>query len=226
MRSILNVAEIYQAFQIVFGFSRVRSVAFDEYLQIKPGDKIFDIGCGPGKILTYLPDGIEYHGFDVEPGYIEHAKKRYGSKGSFYCRPFDDSVLDEFNNADIVMFNGVVHHLPDALAEQMLATASKAVAPTGVVFTLDGCYRDGQSVIARKLLDFDRGEYVRTQDAYEALISKHFDHFEMFLREDLSTIPYTFLSGWLAHHMTTNFTSASCRPFLGPCKKLRPKGSC
>lgn len=193
MRSILKFAEIYEMFQIVFGFSGVRKVAIEEYLGVKPGSRVFDVGCGPGKILTYLPEGVEYYGFDVEAKYIDHAQKRYGTRGKFYCRPFDDEVVDEFGHADVVMFNGVIHHLPDDLAEQMLATASKAAASSGVVFTLDGCYREKQNPIARKLLDMDRGEFVRTQEKYEALISKHFDEFEMFLREDLSLIPYTFL---------------------------------
>ena len=94
MRSILNFAYIYEAFQITLGFSGVRRRAFAEYLNIQPGDKVFDIGCGPGKIRSYLPDDIEYHGFDMDSGYIEHARNTYGSRGKFYCRAFDDSLLD------------------------------------------------------------------------------------------------------------------------------------
>jgi hypothetical protein len=129
----------------------------------------------------------------VDQNYIDHAKKTYEGRGKFYCRAFDDTVLDEFNNVDLIMFNGVVHHLPDSLANEILATTNKALSENGTVFTLDGCYRDGQNKIAKKLLDMDRGEHIRTQSAYETIMNKHFSNVGAYIREDISPLPYTFL---------------------------------
>jgi len=190
---MLGLASLYEAFQIGLGFSGARKKAIGDYLTVKPGDTVLDIGCGPGKILTYLPEGVEYHGFDVDQNYIDHAKKTYEGRGKFYCRAFDDTVLDEFNNVDLIMFNGVVHYLPDSLANEILATTNKALSENGTVFTLDGCYRDGQNKIAKKLLDMDRGEHIRTQSAYETIMNKHFSNVGAYIREDIFSLPYTFL---------------------------------
>lgn len=193
MRFILRTAAVYEAFQVLFGFSAVRKIAIEQYLSVKPGDKIIDIGCGPGKILSYLPHGVDYHGFDVEEAYIDHARKTYGERGNFYCREFDDTVLSEFHDADLIMLNGVLHHLSDDIADQILKTARKALSPTGVLFTLDGCYQDGQNPIAKKLLDYDRGENVRSQSEYQDILTKAFSKIDVHYRDDLSLVPYSFL---------------------------------
>ena len=193
LRNILNLAAAYEAFQIGFGFSGARRTAIADYLPLKPGQRVIDIGCGPGKILTYLPEGIDYIGFDIDQKYIDHANATYAGRGRFYCRPFDAACADEFGPADAVMFNGVLHHLDDALADTLLGHAFTALKPGGSIFTLDGCYRDGQNPLARKLLDMDRGQFVRHQEQYEALLGKHFKDRKSNIREDMSRLPYTFI---------------------------------
>ena len=194
IRSIFKFAAAYEGFQKVFGFSGARQKAIDAYLSIPDGAKIYDIGCGPGKMVTWLPKNVEYHGFDISPEYIESAKKTYPNRGKFYCREFDDSVVEEFGLADIVTLNGVLHHMTDDIARAVLASATKALKPNGQIFTLDGCYRDGQGWLKKKLLDMDRGEYVRDKNAYEKLLKAHFNRIDTYTRDDLSAMPYSWIS--------------------------------
>jgi 2-polyprenyl-3-methyl-5-hydroxy-6-metoxy-1,4-benzoquinol methylase len=193
MKILLNFPAIYDKAQILTGFSAVRKTAIDEYLDVKSDMKILDIGCGPGHIFSYLPEGVNYTGFDIDQKYIEYATKTYGAKAKFYCRIFDEVAAEEFSGADIVMLNGVLHHMDDSIANSVLKAAHLALKPGGVIFTLDGCYAENQQWVAKKLLDADRGEYVRDQRSYEHLLKDVFGNKKSIVRGDLSIIPYTFI---------------------------------
>jgi SAM-dependent methyltransferase len=195
MKQLLNSPALYQSFQVLGGFFGARVIAVTEYLNLKPGDHVIDIGCGPGFIVDHLTAGVHYDGFDIDARYIDYAKRRFGNHGAFRCRIFDEAAAGGVEAADVVMMNGLIHHLDDASARAVLGTASKALKPNGVVLTLDGCYRDGQSSIARWFLDHDRGRFVRTQDEYRALARDAFKDVEIIVREDMSWLPYTFAIG-------------------------------
>jgi len=63
IRSILAFPTICRSFSsIVDGHSRILHV--ENYIRPRDGDRILDIGCGPGDILEFLPS-VEYLGFDV-----------------------------------------------------------------------------------------------------------------------------------------------------------------
>lgn len=197
MKRFLEAPAVYQSFQNLGGFFGARVKCIEAYLNLKAGDRIIDIGCGPGYIVDHLPSGIEYVGFDTDPRYIIHAQKLFGSKGSFYCQPFDDASAEAHGPADVVMMNGLIHHLDDATARQVLLTARKVLKPSGVLFTLDGCFRKGQSAIAKWLLQNDRGTFVRTEQGYRDLYGSSFEDVSLFIREDVSLVPYTFIVGLL-----------------------------
>jgi hypothetical protein len=77
----------------------------------------------------------------------------------------------------------------------VLHVACKSLKPSGVLFTLDGCFRDGQSQVAKWLLRSDRGRFVRTEVGYRRLLGTTFANIRTHIREDLSLIPYTFVIG-------------------------------
>lgn len=193
MKALLAIPWIYDAAQTLTGFAGVRRKVIGEYLSLQGGETILDIGCGPGHILRYLPKTVAYLGFDTDPRYIEEAHRRYGHRARFQCREFDVQVAREVGPVDIVMFNGVLHHMPEAVAASALAAAAEALRPGGRLLTLDGCYTEGQRLISRMLLDHDRGRHVRTREGYEQLIRPSFPTLEVDLRGDLSLIPYDFL---------------------------------
>jgi SAM-dependent methyltransferase len=195
MKAILNSPTLYQAYQSAGGFFGARVKAISDYLALRPGMRVIDIGCGPGYILRHLPQGIDYLGFDIDEPYIDHARRSFGDRGKFHCRHFDAAAADEFAGADVVMMNGVLHHIADEELKGTLGNISGVLKSDGVLFTLDGCYREGQSRLAKWLLKNDRGKFVRDQNGYDRLLRAVFENVDLVIREDYSRVPYTFIVG-------------------------------
>jgi SAM-dependent methyltransferase len=195
LADILQYPQIYQGFQSIGGFFGARIRAIDAYLNIRPGHHVIDIGCGPGFIVKHLPAGIRYDGFDIEKRYIDYARKRFHARGSFHCRQFDLSCAASHGCADVVMMNGLLHHLDNTDASALLRDVRRALKPTGVLFTLDGCLRDGNSWVANWVVRHDRGRHVRSEDEYRQLLKEHFGTVQFFIRDDLALIQYPFAIG-------------------------------
>jgi SAM-dependent methyltransferase len=106
LSTILQHPQLYQAFQSIGGFFSARLRATEEYLALKPGDHVIDVGCGPGFLARRLPPGVRYDGIDIDRPYIEYARRRFGSTASFHCRSFDESLAAELGPADVIMMNG------------------------------------------------------------------------------------------------------------------------
>jgi cyclopropane fatty-acyl-phospholipid synthase-like methyltransferase len=162
-----------------------------EYLAIKPGQRVLDIGCGPADILAWLPSNIEYHGFDAEARYIAAARQRYGDRGMFHLRVVSPHAIDDLGTFDVVICIGVLHHLSDSEVETVFRSAQKVLRPGGRIVTCDGAYVKGQSPAARVLLMLDRGRHVRFANDYVSLARKYFPNVGATIVHDLIAIPYT-----------------------------------
>lgn len=189
IRNILSSPSIYSYFSNIIVPGKTYSVITKEYIKPCKGDRILDIGCGIGRILSYLPD-VEYLGFDANNKYIMAAKKKYGDRGAFICEKAGYELVNKFSNYDIVLALCVLHHLNDSEAIQLFEVAKSALKTGGRLVTLDNCYLDGQSKLARWLMSKDRGKYVRTRSEYVNIASKVFTQVESHIRSDLIFITY------------------------------------
>lgn len=118
MISLLEFPAVYRLFATAIG-GKFRDRYVAEYVQPQAGDRILDIGCGPGDILDHLPD-VRYLGVDMNARYIAAARKRFGNLGEFRCESATETVLREPASFDLVMANGVLHHLDDSEASKVL----------------------------------------------------------------------------------------------------------
>jgi len=172
MRSILSSPSVYLGFQALVGGTKMRSLCL-ALLEPKSGQKIVDIGCGPAYYLAELP-AVDYYGFDTDARYIDHARKRFGSRGHFYVEPFTQVHADSLGPFDGVLLMGLLHHLTDSECGALLSLLSKCLRPGGRVVTLDTVVHERQSAIERWLALNDRGQHVRSPSGFEALAKLHF----------------------------------------------------
>ena len=189
IRTVLALPWAYQVFFNVIGAPQRSRILVRDYIRAKPGDRILDIGCGPGTILPFLPES-EYLGFDASPEYIGLAQRRFPS-ANFMCERVSQYTLPHREYFDIVLALGIVHHLADSEALQLFQIAHSALKQGGKLVTLDGVWTNEQSRPARYLLARDRGQFVRSQEQYLNLASKVFATINASIRHDLLRIPYT-----------------------------------
>lgn len=175
-----------------------------EYVCAQPGQRVLDIGCGTADILRYLPP-VEYQGFDLNAAYIKSAQRRHGSRGSFFCADVTQAVLADPGSFDVVMANGVLHHLDNETARCLLRLAHQALKPGGRLCFIDPCYLPQQSRFTRYLLGMDRGKYIGTPERYVKLGQEVFSDLTWHIREDLLRVPYS-------HCILNAIKSSSAQP--------------
>ena len=190
-RSFLATPALYRLFVNLISGPYARARVVNEFLRVKPGDSVLDVGCGSAEILSYIPD-TDYCGVDISPEYIAAARSKYGNRGRFAIR----AVAENTSFADLGKFNlvvamGLIHHLNDSEAASLFSAAKAALKPGGRFVTLDNVFVPDQTTISRWIIRFDRGNHVRAKDEYFALANSHFESVSVKVFHDLLRIPHT-----------------------------------
>ncbi|OGI04818.1 MAG: hypothetical protein A2Y25_04325 [Candidatus Melainabacteria bacterium GWF2_37_15] len=180
---------IYKLFKQIISSKKHRNNLIKKF-GIKPGDKILDIGCGTGDILEYLPENIDYTGFDINKKYIDAAQKQFKNRGKFFCEEVR-SDLTELGSFNIVLAKGILHHLTDEQTISLFKLAKNSLIKGGRFITFDGCFAGNQSLLVRFILNMDRGKFVRNEEEYVKLAKYHFSNVQTEITHNLINIPYT-----------------------------------
>ena len=188
----LSAHAVYSLSQRMLGATRARRLLVSRHVRPVAGERVLDIGCGPGELFDELP-AVDYLGFDVNPRYVQAARRRHGRRGRFECADAREADLSHEAPFDLVLGIGIVHHLDDTDAHRLLRLAASALTRGGRMVTFDGVVIPGQPRAARWLIERDRGRRVRTVDGYLRLFEQHFATVSETVREDFLRVPYTHL---------------------------------
>lgn len=192
-RALLGRPLLYRLVQRLLGSSRGTETYVARHLRPKPNMQVLDIGCGTADILRLLDD-VVYVGFDPAGAYVEAARARFGERGTFHVGSVEEPPAAVLGRRfDLLMANGVLHHVNDEVARSLFAFAREHLAAEGRVVTIDPVVVHGQAWLARRLIEGDRGGHVRDSREYEGLARAVFEEVTATVHHDLLRVPYTHL---------------------------------
>ncbi len=197
LRKPLAIPGVYDFFLDLVGVPAARIRWVKDFLKPFPGARILDIGCGTAELLRYLPEDVDYTGFDMSEAYIDSARKRFGKRGHFIRATVEEFAAshqstkgtESSSGFDIAVVFGVLHHLGDEEGRQVFRSAQKILNPGGRLVTLDPAFIPGQSYLSRYVASHDRGQNVRFPEAYADLAKESFSRIEVTVLHKALRIP-------------------------------------
>jgi SAM-dependent methyltransferase len=174
---LLERPRVYLAWQRPFVASKLAPVwRHNDRSTIR---RVLDVGCGPGTNADVFA-GLDYLGVDVNPLYVEHAR-RGGGTGRFEVVDVRHDPIPGESSYDFVLVNSLLHHLDDDAVGSLLGNLEAYVGADGHIHVIDLELPEKRGV-ARFLTLNDRGDHPRSLQAWRALLSPHFDEvvFEAF----------------------------------------------
>lgn len=186
--SLLSNTFFYSLVQRVMSATDFRKKIVKKYIT-KHNAKVLDVGCGPAEILSTLPN-IQYYGFDINPIYINSAKKKYKHKAKFFCKKFTSKDIKRLPKFDHILLLGILHHLSDRETNTLMSNIKKVLKRKGNIITLDNIFINNQNFIAKFLIQMDKGNNVRSKKGYLNILKNHFKKINSKIYHQ-KFIPYT-----------------------------------
>ena len=190
--NFINSPLVYRIIQYIMSGTSFRNSIIKKNIK-KSNLKILDIGCGPAQILEQIPR-CDYYGYDIDQRSIQYAKKKYRQKNyHFYCKKFNKTEIKKLPKFDFVIFFGILHHLSNKEADKMLTLCKRTMKKNSKLLTEDPILVEKQNIIAKFLIEKDRGINVRQKKEYINLLKKHFKKIKNKVTHQFF-IPYTWFT--------------------------------
>ena len=127
------------------------AVATAEYFLRRPIENVLDIGAGEGVWLSHLRAirrGVSYTG--VEPS--EYAVERFGAERHLRQGTFGELAKLRLRGPfDLVVCSDVLHYLPAAAQEELIARVAAALEPGGLLLVRDADAAGGWRFAATRI---------------------------------------------------------------------------
>jgi SAM-dependent methyltransferase len=141
-------------------------------LDLKPGSKILDFGCGSGLFArVFEKNGFDYWGYDIDKRFIAYASRIYQN-----CKfTASKQVLRKESPFDLILVNCCLHHIDDQAAALELEELRSILNQDGVLLLIDILFDADCATLPRRMfMKMERGEYIRTVEEYKRRLDEHF----------------------------------------------------
>jgi SAM-dependent methyltransferase len=165
---LLELTPVYRAWQAPFAERKFAPVR--QHTDLARVRRVLDVGCGPGT-NTHWFAAHDYLGVDINPGYIEDARRRTGRR--FLVADVTTYQVDPSERFDFIFLNSLLHHIDTASVRRLLANLATLLTDDGYIHILD-LVLPPQLSIGRLLAKWDRGGYPRPLEEWRALFSEPF----------------------------------------------------
>jgi cyclopropane fatty-acyl-phospholipid synthase-like methyltransferase len=187
---LLDSPSVYAMLMRVLGADAGMARLVREHLEVRPGEKLLDVGCGPGRLVRHLP-AVDYVGLDGDCRYLERARRLHPGRRFERVDVSAPDAWSERSDFDIVVASGLLHHLSDPAARGAIGYCHDRLRSGGRLVTLDCALEEAQPLAARWLARADRGRFVRAGVEYLGLVKAAFPDAAITVRHDLLRTPYT-----------------------------------
>jgi SAM-dependent methyltransferase len=133
--------------------------------------RVLDVGCGPGTNTRHF-SSAGYLGVDMNPAYIEYARKHH--RREFLVADVCQYSAPPGEKYDFILVNSFLHHIDLANTKRILAHLSTLLTDDGHVHIVEVVVPK-QSCLARQLALWDRGKFVRPLQEWKEIFSEAFE---------------------------------------------------
>jgi len=155
----------YEVFSVVVFAGRRRHM-FGRLVKLAgvvPGDRVLDVGCGPGYLTALaaeaaLPGGSAV-GVDPSEPMVEQARRTRGTANCSFELGKAESLGAADASFDVVVSSLAVHHIPEEVRGQAFAELFRVLRPGGRVLLAD--FRPPRGRLGRHLVGAVAGEVMR-----------------------------------------------------------------
>ena len=169
---ILDSSYVYRLWQSPFVGQKIQPMLRHNVLDRTT--RVLDVGCGPGTNAAFFAECDHYVGVDMNPRYIESARRRYGR--DFVTADVRTYLPGDDEGYDFILANSFFHHIDDDNTRKILQRLHELLRPKGEIHILDLVLPTRPS-IARWLARNDRGNHPRLLDSWRALFGSIFSTF-------------------------------------------------
>ena len=168
---LVRWARLYDLGTTLLSFGRLAALhrKMVELAGIRSGERILDVGCGPGRLAIAAGPAGEACGIDPAPEMVELARRNAARTG--VSVQFEVGVIEALpypsDHFDVVLSSLMLHHLPDELKRRGLAEVHRVLKPAGRLLAVDfgATPRDGVGhllCVLRLRTGWDHAERLRT----------------------------------------------------------------
>jgi SAM-dependent methyltransferase len=171
---VFDNANLYNLFQLGVQKSGTKDFLNSEILKTDLVDKVLDFGSGIGH-KSQLFQGKQYLGIEPLESCIRAAKRLYKDSNSKFLLG-DHTTLKSLPGGtfDLVFAIGVLHHIDNLVFSEFVKQAFRLLKPGARLMTFDPVLHQHQSKLSKWVVKQDRGNWVRTEKEYLAVINSSF----------------------------------------------------